>query len=135
MNGTLHVEQEASVPFAQLPTTGVPSNFATPPNLGSAGTNFGACGVFGAVQQQFGFPQAAWSRLHLLLPRSVVHGHLVPGGHLAEIAQGCRVQIDLRDEVAPDKICVVLSGPCASNSLAALALSGESGFWRVAAAD
>merc|ERR1711964_399433 len=47
------------------------------------------------------------SQLHLVLSQRLLHGSLVPGGHLAEVARACGVQIDLCQEVGPDQRQVV----------------------------
>jgi len=77
---------------------------------------FNMPGMFGS---QCGAP---CGQLHLLLPRAVVQGKLVPDGHLAAIAQACSVQIDLADGATPEQLCVVVSGTVVANSLAALML-------------
>eukprot|EP00931_Biecheleriopsis_adriatica_P022245 TRINITY_DN1434_c1_g1_i1.p1 TRINITY_DN1434_c1_g1~~TRINITY_DN1434_c1_g1_i1.p1 ORF type:complete len:272 (+),score=73.87 TRINITY_DN1434_c1_g1_i1:30-818(+) len=66
------------------------------------------------------------SQLHLILPAAIVRGPLVKFGHLAEIARSCNVQIDLCDEICPNQLHVVVSGTCATNTMASLALQ-----WRV----
>merc|ERR1712226_1583050 len=88
-------------------------------------TNNGMPAMHGAMNQQVFSPMGVTpgvSQLQLLLPSRVVQGTLVPNGHLAEIAKGCSVHIDLCDEVAPSQLRVVLSGSIVANSLAALAL-------------
>lgn len=95
--------------------------------LGPAVGGFGMPGAFGAFAQMpgapFGMPR---SQLQLVLPASAVREKLIPGGHLAEIARGCRVQIDIHEELPNDRLRVALSGTVTANTLAALALQ-----WRM----
>ncbi|CAJ1342314.1 unnamed protein product [Effrenium voratum] len=62
------------------------------------------------------------SKLQLLLPCKVVRGPLVAYGHLAEIATGCNVQIDVCGEVSPGRLELVLSGTSAAIAMATLML-------------
>ena len=62
------------------------------------------------------------SELHLLLPAKAVRGPLVANGHLADIAIGCNVQLDVCSEVSPGQVEVILNGTFAAIAMATLAL-------------
>mmetsp|Transcript_66203 Transcript_66203/g.191874 ORF Transcript_66203/g.191874 Transcript_66203/m.191874 type:complete len:128 (-) Transcript_66203:23-406(-) len=113
-----------STHFFAESTMDMSSGFAR--GLGPFVGGFGMPGAFGSFPHLPGAPFGPGSQLHLALPARTVRERLVPDGHMAEIAQGCRVQIDLHEEVPPDKLRVVLSGSVTANSLAALALQ-----WRI----
>ena len=80
--------------------------------------------------QSLPFSRAAASgpraQLQLLLPANLVRGTLIPQAHLAEIANGCNVHIDLFEEYPMGQLRTVISGTCAANSLALLMIQ-----WRL----
>jgi len=68
----------------------------------------------------------ASSQLQLLMPSELLQKSLIPNGHLAEIAQKCRIQLDLGADVAPNQRQVCLSGTIAANAMAAYFLQERS---------
>merc|ERR1719263_1620337 len=59
------------------------------------------------------------AQLALLLPVDLLQQSLIPQGHLADIAQKCRITIDLGAEVSPSMRQVSLTGTVAANTMAA----------------
>lgn len=107
--------------------TSGPHQLASMDMMGSA-SGFGMLSPFSALNLSvtgnglcYGLP---CGQMHLLLPRAVVQGKLVPGGQLSGIAQACNIQIDLdtSPNVQADQLRMVLSGTLVGNSLAALML-------------
>lgn len=88
---------------------------------------FGGVGMCAWPQASFfNFAPKMHSTLVLLLRKRLVQEHLVPAGHLQDIACSCNVRIDLDAGASQDDICLVLSGTPADNALAALLLQ-----WRI----
>lgn len=98
----------------------------------------GAMGMMGmggmGAMSPMGFEMALQSsmlsqhqaQLSLLLPVDLLQQALIPHGHLGEIAQKCRIQIDLGTELPQSMQQVSLSGTVAANAMAAYFLQERS---------
>ena len=68
------------------------------------------------------------SELHLLLPTHIVKGPLMAHGQLADIADGCNVEVQICAEVSHGKLQVIVKGSLCSIAMATVAFQTSIAF-------
>lgn len=116
--GQFHQERAQADDKSDQPKGPAQTALTAPPGLESLRTENQKKPHFGMSRALADSPP---SELHVLLPAKSIRP-LISNGHLAEIAVGCNVQLDVCSEVSPGQVEVILNGTCAAIAMATLAL-------------